>query len=163
MLEKLVANEADALTDRCLKALLPIRAPDQRHLVTSLDKWIESRPGVIPIRELLGEAFTCALKLRRGLQLTERYSEFYSPVPGLTATENCAVTTDDSIVEAHHVIDLCLMPAVVEYDPGGFMADGMWESVLCGEQNLISATEVQRRKGRVVRPSVVVLDETHSR
>ena len=60
-------------------------------------------------------------------------------------------------VEVGRTVQLCIMPAVIEYEATEFYGTAPGIKILFGEHNFVQATEEQRAKGRLVTPAVVIL------
>jgi len=153
-LQDVIKREAEQLADRCLNAILPITFPRELCRSSTQDDRVVSSEQVLGRRSGLIHAFSSAIKLKHFLPLTQKYSEFYSPPPGFSTSDGLAVLDDGSTVGGNELVALCLMPAVVEYPPSLFSSQALGNS-LCGENNIVQASDEQRKKGRVVSPAVV--------
>ena len=161
-LRDFINREAEGLADRCLGAVLPITTFGHRKPKPSTQEWIASGPELSPIRNRLVEAFSYALRLKRWLPLTQQCFEFYTPTPGCIPPRNFVAKSDESSVEPHQVVKLCLMPGVIQYSRDLFLSDSSGVNALCGEKSIVSASEEQRKYGHVVCPALVTVAETEN-
>jgi len=156
-LQEFITRKAGEYANRCLAAILPMTTFGQHHPTTTAHEWLASMDDGIAKQDRIIQAFSFAIKLKYWLPLTEQCYEFYVPQLGCSPPENYAVGLDSSCVEGKQIVELCLMPGVVEYSPVLFSRDTSGPLALWGERNIVEASEDQRKRGRVVSPATVVV------
>lgn len=155
-LQKLMANEAEELTDRWFEAILPATTASQRHPPIGIHEWMASDPQGEIRRENLTHAFNVALKLKRWLPLAQKCFEFFTPPPNSSPQEGHAMKLDEETTGRDEVVKFCLVPGVIEYPLDMFLSPISGPCALFGRKNLVRATDDQRKAGRVISPAVVV-------
>lgn len=101
--------------------------------------------------------FSIGFRLRTRLLLADRLYEFYFPKSGSNSSSSTMTNEARDKVPDDGVVDLCLMPAVIEYEPQnlGYTANMVFR--LFSEGIFVTVTEEQRAKGNVASTAIVCL------
>lgn len=156
-LQKMIANRAEELADRCLAAIFPITVAGQQLPPASIQDWALPVATEIPKREYLVDAFKAALQLRKWLPLAQKCFEFFVPLPGSSPLVGTALKSDEEPVGDGEKVRYCLLPGVAEYSSEMITAVDLGPRALFSSgRNIVEASEEQRKDGRIISPSVVV-------
>lgn len=148
----MAVEQADVLTDQLLRLLcemLPHTNSTAKHLAVEgeIRSW----------RKMLTQAFGMCLKLKTQLALSERLYELYTPPIGSVTSVDLMVDECGEEIETSRTIEICLMPAVVEYESKDLGMD-FDDLLLLSAEDIFVTTQPERRlMGNVVSPAIVVL------
>ncbi|KEF50876.1 uncharacterized protein A1O9_13072 [Exophiala aquamarina CBS 119918] len=149
-----IAEQADSLAEQLLELLYSM-VTDAANAANGLG----SQAEMLPWKEILAGTFATCLKLKARMGLSERLYELYSPSIDSTTVPTLMVDelgrTLDNVGQK---VEICLMPAVVEYKPEdlGMKMENLL--LLPNEEIFIaSSSEDSKSKGIVVAPAIVAL------
>lgn len=95
------------------------------------------------------------MKLETRLGLAERFYEFYTPKINSKTRPKLMVDEGGNSVTEHGTVEICMMPAVIEYRPEQICQHSDMPVGLSPNGMYISATETQRLEGDILSPAIV--------
>jgi hypothetical protein len=146
-LEILVAADAEEQAKALTSTLVAMIHPRSQKVKGEAPKWAE----------IFHQVFSIALRLKTRLLLADRLYEFYFPQTGSNSSSSTMTDEARGEVPDGRVVDVCLMPAVIEYEPRSLGCTVDIMLCLLSKGVFVTVTDEQRLKGNVVSPAIVCL------
>jgi hypothetical protein len=146
-LETLVVADAEVHAKALTSTLVAMIHPRSQRAKQEAPKWTK----------IFSQIFSIGFRLKTRLLLADKLYEFYFPQTGSNSSSSTMTDEARNKVPDSRMVDLCLMPAVIEYEPQSLGCDVNIVLCLLSRGVFVIATEEQRLKGNVVSPAIVCL------
>lgn len=146
-----IEHESEALVQRLMKVLSSMMT------TSSIDDALAPSGKAKSWAKALKRVFMTCLRTKAQLALSERFYEFYIPPMGSESSTDLMMSELGGKVPSDEPVEICLMPAVIEYqakDLGKELADLL---VLSTDEIFVRKVRNDKVKGNVVSPAIVVL------
>ncbi|KAN0089632.1 hypothetical protein V8E51_019892 [Hyaloscypha variabilis] len=167
-IKPVITSEAEDLTRRLLNTLEPlIISEDESKNSLEINDWINSTRDSRSRYKVISQIFTASIKLKARLPLTEQYYELLSPASGTPFSRDLMAVDGEDVADMDipndSKIQFCITPGIIEYPMSMFTERTEGVEALFGPRNFVRATAIEQRKGRVICPAIVTLQQLRSR